>query len=115
MVPGFEDATSVHFHSGLNNWQVLQEYQAWLPDVSEKTKLKDLGNGFYKMDLIPKQYYNAPDDFVMENITFLMVAKDWAANSGDQIIYAGAFVPPPPPVEVQLDVHPAVLPPCCPT
>ncbi|MFD1604740.1 hypothetical protein ACFSJW_15115 [Flavobacterium artemisiae] len=95
---GFAGVESVHFHSGLNEWAILQEYQAWLPEVSEKTKLKDLGNGFYKMDLIPKQYYNAPDDFVMENITFLMVAKDWVANSGDQIIYAGAFVPPPPPV-----------------
>jgi hypothetical protein len=26
-----------------------------------------------------------------------MVAKDWATNSGDQIIYAGEFIPPPPP------------------
>ncbi|HEU0125848.1 MAG TPA: hypothetical protein VFQ56_06065, partial [Flavobacterium sp.] len=32
-----------------------------------------------------------------ENITFLMVAKDWTTNSGDQIIYAGEFIPPPPP------------------
>ncbi|MBE8726075.1 hypothetical protein [Flavobacterium hungaricum] len=95
---GFEGVESVHFHSGLNNWAVLQEYQAWLPDVSEKTKLKDLGNGFYKMDIIPQQYYNTEPGFVMENITFLMVAKDWAANSGDQIIYAGEFIPPPPPV-----------------
>jgi hypothetical protein len=94
---GFAGVPSVHFHSGLNNWAVLQEYQAWLPDVSEKTKLKDLGNGFYRMDLIPQQYYNTEPGFVMENITFLMVAKDWTATSGDQIIYAGEFVPPPPP------------------
>jgi len=94
---GFAGVESVHFHSGLNNWTVLQEYQAWLPDVSEKTKLKDLGNGFYRMDLVPQQYYNPPAGFVMENITFLMVAKDWTTNSGDQIIYAGEFIPPPPP------------------
>ncbi|TRX21657.1 hypothetical protein [Flavobacterium franklandianum] len=97
LVPGFVGVPSVHFHSGINNWNVLQEYQAWLPDISAKTQLKDLGNGFYKMDLIPSQYYGTPAGYVMENIVFLMVAKDWAATSPDQIIYAGEFVPPPPP------------------
>ncbi|WP_348797559.1 hypothetical protein [Flavobacterium adhaerens] len=94
---GFEGVPSVHFHSGLNNWGVLQEYQAWIPEVSEKTKLKDLGNGFYRMDLIPQEYYNTEPGYVMENIVFLMVAKDWTTNSGDQILYAGEFIPPPPP------------------
>ena len=98
LVAGFEGVPSVHFHSGLNDWAVKQEYQAWLPDVSEKTKLKDLGNGFYKMDLIPQEYYGTEPGYVMENIVFLMVAKDWAANSGDQVIYAGEYIPPPPPV-----------------
>ena len=98
LVPGFAGVPSVHFHSGLNDWSVKQEYQAWLPDVSEKTKLKDLGNGFYKMDLLPEEYYGTEPGFVMENIVFLMVAKDWAANSGDQVIYAGEYIPPPPPV-----------------
>ncbi|MWB92895.1 hypothetical protein GON26_00810 [Flavobacterium sp. GA093] len=98
LVAGFEGVPSVHFHSGLNDWAVKQEYQAWLPDVSEKTKLKDLGNGFYKMDLIPEEYYGTEPGYVMENIVFLMVAKDWAANSGDQVIYAGEYIPPPPPV-----------------
>tara|TARA_R110002049_G_scaffold207188_1_gene377641 strand:+ start:14103 stop:15182 length:1080 start_codon:yes stop_codon:yes gene_type:complete len=99
LVAGFENVESIHFHSGLNNWSILQEYQAWIPEVSEKTKLKDLGNGFYKMDLIPSEYYNnVPDGFIMENITYLMVAKDWAANSGDQVINAAEYIPPPPPV-----------------
>ncbi|WP_445738269.1 hypothetical protein [Mariniflexile sp.] len=99
LVPGFENVESVHFHSGMNNWAILQEYQAWLPEISEKTKLKNLGNGIYKMDLIPSKYYNnIPDGFVMENITFLMVAKDWFVNSGDQVINAAEFIPPPPPV-----------------
>ena len=99
LVAGFENAPSVHFHSGLNNWSILQEYQAWIPEVVEKTKLKDLGNGFYKMDLIPSKYYdNIPDGFIMENITYLMVATDWAANSGDQVINAAEYIPPPPPV-----------------
>jgi hypothetical protein len=97
LAPGFEGATSVHFHSGLNNWAVLQEYQSWLPEIVEKTKLKDLGNGFYKMDLIPSQYYNTEDGFIMENIVFLMVKDDWAGTTPDQVIYAAEYVAPPPP------------------
>ena len=50
------------------------------------------------MDLLPEEYYGTEPAFVMENIVFLMVAKDWAANSGDQVIYAGEYIPPPPPV-----------------
>jgi hypothetical protein len=98
LAPGFADATSVHFHSGLNNWDIKQEYQAWLPDIVEKTKLKDLGNGFYKMDLVPKDYYNAPDGYVMENLVFLMVKDNWAGTIPDQVLYAGEYIPPPPPV-----------------
>ena len=98
MAAGFEGATSVHFHSGLNNWAVLQEYQAWLPEIVEKTKLKDLGDGFYRMDLVPKEYYDtAPDGFIMENIVFLMVKDEWAGTIPDQIIYAAEYVAPPPP------------------
>lgn len=95
--PGFEGATSVHFHSGLNNWDIKQEYQAWLPEIVEKTKLKKLGNGFYKMDLVPKDYYNAPDGYVMNNLVFLMVKDEWAATTPDQVLNAGEYIPPPPP------------------
>lgn len=99
LIDGFENVTSVHFHSGMNNWAIQQEYQAWIPEIVEKTKLRDLGNGFYKMDLIPSEYYdNIPDGFIMENITFLMVASEWAANSGDQVVNAAEYIPPPPPV-----------------
>jgi len=99
LVPGFENATSVHFHSGLNNWAVKQEYQAWLPEIVEKTKLKSLGDGFYKMDLIPSQYYpDIPDGFVMTNMVFLMVKDEWAATTPDQVLNAADYVPPPDPV-----------------
>lgn len=98
LAPGFEDATDVHFHSGMNNWAIKQEYQAWLPEIVEKTRLKNLGNGFWKMDLVPKTYYNAPDGFIMENIVFLMVKGDWAGTTPDQILYAAEYIPPPPPV-----------------
>lgn len=98
LVPGFSGPGTVNFHSGVNNWDIKQEYQAWIPEVVQKTTMKDLGNGFYKMDLVPKTYYGLPDDYKLENIVFLFVKQDWAANSGDQVIYAGAYVPPPPPV-----------------
>lgn len=69
-----------------------------MPEIVAKTKLKDLGNGFYKMDLVPKEYYNAPDGYVMENLVFLMVKDDWAGTTPDQVLYAGAYVPPPAPI-----------------
>lgn len=97
LVAGFADATSVHFHSGLNNWAVLQEYQSWLPEIVTKTNCKNLGNGFWKMDLVPKDYYPVPDGFIMENMVFLFVKDDWAGTSPDQIIYAAEYVAPPPP------------------
>jgi len=98
LAPGFAGATSVHMHSGLNNWDLKVEYQSWLPEIAAKTKLKDLGDGFYKMDLVPKTYYNAPDDYIMNNLVFLMVKDDWASTTPDQVLNAGDYVPPPDPV-----------------
>lgn len=99
LAENFDGATSVHMHSGLNSWQILQEYQPWVPEVLEKTKLRDLGNGFYKMDLIPIQYFdNVPQDFELENINFLFVKDDWVATSPEFILFADEVTPPPPPV-----------------
>ncbi|OMQ10613.1 hypothetical protein [[Flexibacter] sp. ATCC 35103] len=98
LAPGFAGATSVHIHSGLNDWDVQQMYEASKPEIAEKTKLKDLGNGFYKMDLVPKDYYNTPDGYEMKNLVFLMVKDNWAGTTPDQVLFAGAYVPPPPPV-----------------
>lgn len=98
LIPEFAGATSVHIHSGLNDWDVQQMYEASKPEIAEKTKLKDLENGFYKMDLVPKDYYNTPDGYEMKNLVFLMVKDNWAGTTPDQVLYAGAFVPPPPPV-----------------
>lgn len=97
LVANFDGATSVHMHSGLNTWSVLQEYQSWVPEVVEKTKLKDLGNGFYKMDLIPSEYYQTPQNIVFENIHFLFVKDDWVATSPEQVLFAADVTPPPPP------------------
>ena len=98
LITEFAGASSVHMHSGVNGWSILQEYQSWVPAVVEKTKLKDLGNGFYKMDLIPNEYYDLPPNFQLENINFLFVKDDWAATSPEQILFAADVEPPPPPV-----------------
>jgi hypothetical protein len=98
LAPGFGDATSVHFHSGLNNWDLKVEYQAWIPEIVTKTQLKNLGGGIYKMDLVPKEYYAAPDGYIMQNLVFLMVKDNWAGTIPDQMLTAAEYVPPPPPV-----------------
>ncbi|MFT3740624.1 MAG: hypothetical protein QM786_17885 [Breznakibacter sp.] len=93
----FAGASSVHMHAGLNDWDVQQQYQAWLPEIVEKTKLKDLGNGIYKMDLIPMTYFGVDEFYEMENIAFLFVRDNWAATTPDQKLFAANVVPPPPP------------------
>ncbi|MEG9327048.1 hypothetical protein V6B16_03800 [Salinimicrobium catena] len=96
LVDGFANAPNVYFHSGLNNWEVPMEYQAWVPERVEKTRMKNLGNGFYKMDLIPSEYYEVSADFIMNNIVFLFVAEDWTAVGPDLILNAAEYIPPPP-------------------
>lgn len=103
MVPGFENPPSVHMHGGLNDFDeaALQQYQAWLPEITEKTQLVNMGNGIYRKDMIPRQYFNASETYVMHNVAFLFVVKDWAATSPNQVIYA-PDVPAPKPAETYL-------------
>lgn len=94
----------IHLHSGLNNFQegAIVEYQAWIPEVSEKTRLTPMGNNLYKIDFIPREYYGVGEDFVMENIEFLFPAKDWAKVGTDEggknftILAPGVPIPPDP-------------------
>ncbi len=97
LVEGFENTPNVYFHSGLNDWEIPMEYQAWVPERVEKTRMKNLGNGFYKMDLIPSQYYEVGQDFIMNNMVFLFVAEDWTAVGPDLVLNAAEYIPPPPP------------------
>lgn len=108
LAAGFENPTSIHMHGGLNDWEIVQGYHVWMPAAVEKTKLKNMGNGFFKMDLIPSVYFGsiidenpdiavAGEDYLMENMTFLFVKNEWAATTPDQKLFAADVVIPPPP------------------
>ena len=95
----------IHLHCGLNNFAegAIVEYQAWIPEVSAKTKLTPIGDNIYKIDFIPREYFGVDEDFVMENIEFLFPAKDWAkvgtAEGGKNfVVLAPGVVAPPDPV-----------------
>lgn len=95
----------IHLHSGLNNFAegAIVEYQAWIPEVSAKTKLTPIGDNIYKIDFIPREYFGVDEDFVMENIEFLFPAKDWAkvgtAEGGKNfVVLAPGVVAPPDPI-----------------
>lgn len=95
----------IHLHSGLNNFAegAIVEYQAWIPEVSAKTKLTPIGDNIYKIDFIPREYFGVDEDFVMENIEFLFPTKDWAkvgtAEGGKNfVVLAPGVVAPPDPV-----------------
>lgn len=94
----FADADSVHLHAGLNNWDILQEYQAWLPEIVKKVQLKDIGDGIYRIDMIPGEYFNAPEGYVMTTMNFLFVKNEWACTTPDYIMYAPDVPIPPDPV-----------------
>lgn len=102
LVDGFNPVPfSLHLHSGLNDWDAKQEFQAWLPDIREKTIFKHLGNGIYKKDFVPQTYYGVTEEYEMENIAFLVVKFDgnegWAGNSPDyKILAPDAPIPPDP-------------------
>jgi hypothetical protein len=98
LVPGFAGATGVYMHSGLNNWDLQQQYQAWLPDVVTKVQLVDMGGGIYRKDLVPAEYYSTPDGYVMNVLNFLFVKDNWAATTPDFILYAPNVPIPPDPV-----------------
>lgn len=90
LVDGFEGATSIHMHAGLNDWDpdAMQEYQAWLPEIVEKTKLVDMGDGLYRMDLIPEEYFTVPEGYVMNNMVFLFVKNEWEQTTPDFVMTA---------------------------
>src|SRR5699024_8888432 len=68
-----------------------------LADVSAKTQFKDLGGGIYKFDMIPSTYYGTEQGYIMSTLNFIVVGKDWAITTADQLLTAAEYIPPPPP------------------
>ena len=117
LVDGFLPTPStVHMHGGLNDWGAQQQFQAWLPEIREKTQFRHLGNGIYKKDLVPQDYFNVTEEYEMENVVFV-IAKyngddanpDWAGASPDyRIIAPGVPEPLPPSLSffpLKLSIH----------
>ena len=98
LVDGFAGAGGVYMHAGLNDWDIKQEYQSWLPDVVAKVKLIDMGNGFYRKDIVPATYFSSPEGYVMKNLVFLFVKDDWAKTTADQKMLAPDVPIPPDPI-----------------
>lgn len=102
---GLVGSSSIHLHSGLNAFEAgtIVEANMGNPELFEKTKFKDMGNDIYKIDMVPSQYYNVDEDFVMEDISFVLAAKDWVkvgtdVGGKDFIIRAPGVPVPPDPV-----------------
>lgn len=104
----FTEASGVYMHSGLNDWEVLQEYQSWLPEIVAKVKAVDMGGGIFRKDLTPYQYYGVDGEYDLVRINFLFVAGDWAKTSPDGEFNAGGSEVLPPvfsifPLKVSID------------
>ena len=94
--------TSIHMHSGLDNWTVLQEAQMWLPEIVEKTKLDHVEGDIYRMDMVPMLYYGVESDYEAENITWLITTYlnpdvNWTGTGDGPVLKAAAAAPYPDP------------------
>lgn len=90
---------SINFHSGLDDWSVLQEVQAWIPEQVEKTRFTHVEGDIYRMSLVPMEYYGVESDYEAENITWLIttVQPDWAGTGDGPTLKAAAAAPYPDP------------------
>ncbi|MDR1552647.1 MAG: hypothetical protein LBS69_04185 [Prevotellaceae bacterium] len=107
VAPGFTDAAAgvkgVHMHSGYNNFaDHTIEYHSWettgcYPQSACYTEFKHLGNGIYKKDLVPYEYFQALEEDEFSNFEFLFVQDDWSATTSNYVVYAADVPIPPPP------------------
>lgn len=101
---GMPADAEIFMHSGLNNFAdgTIVEANMGDEELKKKTKLKYIGDGIYKMDLVPREYYSAGEDFVMENIECLFPSLNWAQVGADEngnfVFYAPEAIIPPDPV-----------------
>lgn len=94
----------IYLHSGLNNFDPEATVEANMGNAAlmAKTKMSPIGDNIYKIDMIPMDYYNVDDTYIMENIEFLFPTKDWVKVGFDEggsnfIILAPGALPDPDP------------------
>ncbi|MBN1925594.1 MAG: hypothetical protein JW798_07160 [Prolixibacteraceae bacterium] len=68
-------APNVHVHSGIDNWSVIVENN---PGNIAKTGLTHLGDGIYRWDFIPREYFGLDKDYVATSINAVFASSDWA-------------------------------------
>ncbi len=83
------NADNVHIHSGINGWSIVVENN---PANDAKTAMTHLGNGIYRIDFIPEDYYNCKGTTiksihaVFANLSWSLMGKD--VNCADFYIKA---------------------------
>ena len=74
------DAPDVHMHGGVNNWELqVQNNQ----ENKAKTTMANLGDGIYRMDITPSEYFGFDDKYVMKNINMVFADFTWAKMGKD--------------------------------
>lgn len=75
-VPGqLAEAPNVHVHGGVNDWSIVVENNA---ANLTKTEMTAMGDGIYRWDLVPQEYFDLPEDYVLTNISAVFASSDWA-------------------------------------
>lgn len=69
------NAPNVHVHSGVNTWSIVVENNA--ANVN-KTGLTHLGDGIYRWDFIPNEYFGLAEGFAVTNISAVFASNNWA-------------------------------------
>lgn len=72
-------APNVHLHGGLNDWKIVVENN---PANLSKTALTPLGNGIYRMDMIPWDYFG--QQLPINKINAVFASSDWAKTGVDK-------------------------------
>jgi hypothetical protein len=75
------NASNVHMHSGANFWDITVENNA--TNLS-KTEMDNLGDGIYRMDLIPEEYFSLPEGYNLFNISMVFADDSWTHAGKDK-------------------------------
>jgi len=75
------NAANVHMHGGVNLWDIVVENNA---TNLAKTEMASLGDGIFRMDLIPSEYFALPDGYELFNISMVFADDTWAHTGKDK-------------------------------